>query len=266
MRDDDASTETPVTADENGVARTESGASFYADMSKLPRVSLVLLSAFLASACVQNLAPVVVPSPEAAVPAAGGGPAANDGAPDAANPAGAPTASPASRPATVGPSAPLSAAEAALASHDLMLPVAGVSPDQLQDSFDAPRSGGRLHHAIDIMAPRGTPVLSADDGRVLRVSSNPLGGLTVFTVDPSGQFVYYYAHLEGYKRGLTAGAPVFKGDTLGFVGTTGDAPDNLPHLHFQILRMPRDGKYWEGEPIDPFPLLSGRGTRIVGTH
>ncbi|MGH7668201.1 MAG: M23 family metallopeptidase [Gemmatimonadaceae bacterium] len=159
-----------------------------------------------------------------------------------------------------------SAADATLASHDLELPVAGVLPDQLRDSFNAPRAGNRFHHAIDILAPRGTPVLAADNGRVLRVSSNNLGGLTVYTVDRSGQFVYYYAHLEGYARGLKAGRIVFKGDTLGFVGTTGDAPDNTPHLHFQILRMPPNGKYWEGEPIDPFPLLFENGTRIVGNH
>lgn len=243
------------------VASAEGEASFYTDMSLLSRAPLILIAGFLASACVQSLTPVVVPSPEAAAPAeSSGGPSADEAS---AEPA---ASAPASHAAAARPAAPVSSAEAALASHDLLLPVAGVSPDQLQDSFDAPRTGGRLHHAIDIMAPRGTPVLSADDGRVLRVSSNPLGGLTVYTIDPSGRFVYYYAHLEGYERGLAAGNPVFKGDTLGFVGTTGDAPDNLPHLHFQILQMPSDGKYWDGKPIDPFPLLSERGTRIVGNH
>jgi murein DD-endopeptidase MepM/ murein hydrolase activator NlpD len=153
-----------------------------------------------------------------------------------------------------------------LASHNLTIPVFGVRADQLSDSFNSPRSDGREHHAIDILAPRGTPVLSADNGKVLRVSSNTLGGLTVYAADRSGQFVYYYAHLEGYARGLKAGHYVLKGDTLGFVGTTGDAPENTPHLHFQILRMPPDGQYWNGEAIDPYPLLMASGTPLVGKH
>ncbi len=229
-------------------------------MSRPPRISAVVVGVLLATGCLQSPAPILIPSPDAAA-AVAHGPAAHDASPPsnpgAADPA--PTAAPSRYSlATV--------ADATLASHDLLLPVAGVSPDQLQDSFDVPREGNRFHHAIDIMAPRGTPVLAADDGRVLRVSSNTLGGLTVYTIDRSGQFVYYYAHLEGYARGLKAGRIVFKGDTLGYVGTTGDAPDNTPHLHFQILRMPPNGKYWEGDPIDPFPLLSERGARIVGNR
>ncbi len=240
------------------VARTGAGASFYADMLRPLRFAPILAGALLASACVQSLAPVVLTG-SAAPAAAPSGPMAGEAAP-----APAPAAASA-RPATVRLSL-VTAADATLMTHGLVLPVAGVAGDQLEDSFDSPREGERVHHAIDIMAPRGTPVLAADDGRVLRVSSNTLGGLTVYTIDKTGHFVYYYAHLEGYARGLVAGNIVFKGDTLGFVGTTGDAPDNLPHLHFQILRMPPDGKYWEGDPIDPYPLLSGRGTRIVGTH
>lgn len=213
-----------------------------------PRASAVLLFTLAASGCVQSLAPAVVPMRM--------------------------TAEPASSPsAPAAPSAPLrlalataAMANATLASHDLEIPVAGASAYNLEDSFDAPREGGREHHAIDIMAPRGTPVLAADNGRVLRLSSNTLGGITVYTIDRTGEFVYYYAHLEGYRDGLRAGDIVSKGDTLGYVGTTGDAPENVPHLHFQILRMPPNGRYWEGDPIDPFPLLSERATRIVGSH
>ncbi len=229
-------------------------------MSRPPRISAVLVGALLATGCLQSPAPIVIPSPDAAQTASHG-PSADD-----ATRAPAPSAGKAAATDAPVKYSVASAAEATLASHDLELPVAGVSPDQLEDSFNAPREGNRFHHAIDIMAPRGTPVLAADNGRVLRVSSNTLGGLTVYTIDRSGQFVYYYAHLEGYARGLKAGRIVFKGDTLGFVGTTGDAPDNAPHLHFQILRMPPNGKYWEGDPIDPFPLLSERGTRIVGNR
>ena len=233
------------------------------DMARSSNFPLLLAVALGASGCIQTLAPVEVPVAGGAAPAtaprAGASPEPDAPTPDA-NPA------PAAPPATTARPALVTVANAALLSHALIIPVAGVAADKLEDSFDSPREGERVHHAIDIVAPRGSPVLAADDGRVLRVSSNTLGGLTVYTVDKSGEFVYYYAHLEGYARGLAAGNIVFKGDTLGFVGTTGDAPDNLPHLHFQILRMPPNGKYWEGDPIDPFPLLSERGSRIVDVH
>jgi murein DD-endopeptidase MepM/ murein hydrolase activator NlpD len=143
----------------------------------------------------------------------------------------------------------------------LQLPVAGIHPDQLADSFDEPRDGARRHRAIDILAPRGTPVLAADDGRVLRVSWNSAGGNTVYTTDTDGRVVYYYAHLDHYHESLAAGMTLAKGDTIGFVGTTGNAPKDIPHLHFQIMRMPRDGKYWNGEPINPFSVLRGEGER-----
>lgn len=142
-----------------------------------------------------------------------------------------------------------------LRSRELIVPVAGASAASLQDSFDAPRDGGRTHRAIDILAPRGTPVLSADDGRILRLSSNKLGGITVYAVDPAGRLVYYYAHLDHYHAGLSAGMTIARGDTLGYVGTTGNAPEDTPHLHFQVMRMPEDRKYWYGDPIDPYPML-----------
>jgi murein DD-endopeptidase MepM/ murein hydrolase activator NlpD len=148
-----------------------------------------------------------------------------------------------------------------LHSRRLMLPVAGIRPDQLTDSFDEGRDGLRRHHAIDILAARGTPVLAADGGRVLRVSWNSLGGNTVYATDSESRIVYYYAHLDHYREGIEAGMRLTKGDTIGFVGTTGNAPKDIPHLHFQIMRMPHDGKYWNGEPIDPYPILRGEGER-----
>ena len=146
-------------------------------------------------------------------------------------------------------------------SRKLLLPVATIRPDQLTDSYEEPRDGSRRHHAIDILAPRGTPVLAADDGRVLRVSWNSAGGNTVYATDGDARLVYYYAHLDRYRDGLAAGQSLVKGDTIGFVGTTGNAPKDIPHLHFQIMRMPHDGKYWIGEPIDPYPFLRGEGER-----
>ena len=144
-------------------------------------------------------------------------------------------------------------------SRRLVLPVAGIRPDQLTDSFDEPRDGTRRHRAIDILAPRGTPVLAADDGRVLRVSWNSAGGNTVYATDSDSRIVYYYAHLDHYHEPIAAGMPLTKGDTIGFVGTTGNAPKDIPHLHFQVMRMPHDAKYWNGEPINPFPILRSEG-------
>ena len=137
----------------------------------------------------------------------------------------------------------------------LLVPVAGVLTAQLTDSFDEGRDGTRVHRALDIMAPRGTPVIAADDGRILRMRPNALGGNTVYATDPQSRVVYYYAHLDAYQPGLTEGATIARGDTLGIVGTTGNAPKDTPHLHFQVMRMPSDGKYWDGEPINPYPLF-----------
>ena len=142
-----------------------------------------------------------------------------------------------------------------LLGRSLDIPVAGITAQRLQDTFDEGRDGGRVHRALDIFAPRGTAVLAADSGRVLRVRTNALGGNTIYTIDPQGRIVYYYAHLDAYQKGLVDGLVIARGDTLGFVGTTGNAPRDTPHLHFQVMRMPPDGKYWDGEPINPYPLF-----------
>ena len=157
----------------------------------------------------------------------------------------------------VGTTGPMSGSETVnyILGRGLVVPVAGVTVAQLQDSFDEGRDEGRVHRALDILAPRGTPVLSADDGRILRVRPNALGGNTVYATDPLGRVVYYYAHLDAYQPGLTEGMTIARGDVLGIVGTTGNAPKDTPHLHFQVMRMPADGKYWEGEAINPYPLF-----------
>jgi murein DD-endopeptidase MepM/ murein hydrolase activator NlpD len=143
-----------------------------------------------------------------------------------------------------------------LRDHHLLIPVAGVGPEHIEDTFTAARDGGeRQHNAIDILASRNTPILAADDGVILRMSSNSLGGITIFAADVDRQFVYYYAHLDHYDPHMYAGRKLTKGETIGYVGTTGNAPKDVPHLHFQIMRWPADGKYWAGEPINPYPLL-----------
>lgn len=144
-----------------------------------------------------------------------------------------------------------------LRARRLVIPVAGIAPSRIRDTFDEGRDGGaRRHHAVDILAPRGTPVLAADDGIVLRLSTSALGGITIYATDPDERVVYYYAHLDAYRSGLAQGALLSKGDTIGYVGTTGNAPKNVPHLHFQVTRMPRDRRYWDGEPINPYGLMA----------
>lgn len=156
------------------------------------------------------------------------------------------------------PAAPAAVSDADLGylrGRELFMPVAGARAARVPPSFTEPRSGGRVHEAVDIMAPRGTPVLAADEGRVWKVRSNALGGLTVYATDPLERFVYYYAHLDHYRPGLFEGQPLFRGDTLGYVGTTGNAPPDVPHLHFQISRVAREGQWWGGTPVDPLPYL-----------
>jgi len=152
---------------------------------------------------------------------------------------------------------PLSSSETVnyILGRGLLVPVAGIAVSQLTDTFDEGRDGGRVHRALDILAPRGTPVLAADDGRVLRVRPNALGGNTVYATDPAGRVVYYYAHLDAYRAGLAEGQTIARGDVLGIVGTTGNAPKDTPHLHFQVMSMPADGKYWDGDAINPYPLF-----------
>jgi peptidoglycan LD-endopeptidase LytH len=138
----------------------------------------------------------------------------------------------------------------------LYFPVAGYDGKPLADSYEEARDGGdRRHNAIDILAPRGTPVLSVQDGRILRLSKSSKGGTTIYATDLEEQYVFYYAHLDRYHTNIYAGKPLLRGDTLGYVGTTGNAPENTPHLHFQMMRMPADRKYWNGEPINPYPFL-----------
>jgi putative YhbY family RNA-binding protein len=158
----------------------------------------------------------------------------------------------------------VSAADLAyLQGRELMVPVAGIAPTRIADTFDAPRDGGRRHRAVDIMAPRGTPVLAADSGRVHRMRSSALGGITIYATDPGERFVYYYAHLDHYREGLAEGASVAKGEVLGYVGTTGNAPPDTPHLHFQVMRIREARRWWDGIPVDPRPHFAFSGTQSM---
>lgn len=150
-----------------------------------------------------------------------------------------------------------------VAASGLAVPVAGVEPDDLVDTFTAARSGGRTHDAIDILAPRGTPVVAAADGAVLRRFVSDAGGLTVYqlgdAVLPDGRrTVYYYAHLDATAPGLGAGDRLRRGDVLGTVGDSGNAAPGNTHLHFAIWRTDDPGDFWDGTPVNPYPLLTGR--------
>ena len=153
---------------------------------------------------------------------------------------------------------PMSDAEY-LRSRDLMVPVFGVRSRDLRDTYSAPRSGGRAHLALDIMARKGTRVVAADEGFILRIERNELGGKTLYLTDEHRRFVYYYAHLDEWKYGLAEGQRVHRGQLIGSVGTTGNAPPDTPHLHFQVMRMGTGRRYWNGEPVNPIPYLRRTG-------
>jgi murein DD-endopeptidase MepM/ murein hydrolase activator NlpD len=140
----------------------------------------------------------------------------------------------------------------------LLVPVVGVEPGDLHDSFHSPRSGGRTHHAIDIAAPTGTPILAVTDGAITRKHWNTLGGNTLYLRSADGRYDYYYAHLDSYTFGIEVGATVRRGDVLGTVGATGNAQG--PHLHFQVLELGSDGR---GTPVNPYDLLRAADLVLV---
>jgi murein DD-endopeptidase MepM/ murein hydrolase activator NlpD len=136
----------------------------------------------------------------------------------------------------------------------LAVPVQGVTRSQLRDSYSESR-GDHAHEALDILAERGTPVLSATAGRVLKLFDSKAGGLMVYAADPSGRFILLYGHLDGYADGLADGADLDRGQVIGYVGTTGNAPPGTPHLHFGIMRGDPDVSWARGTPVNPYPLL-----------
>lgn len=146
-----------------------------------------------------------------------------------------------------------------LRSRDLMVPVFGVRSRDLRDTYNAPRRGARAHLALDILAKKGTRVVAADNGFILRIVRNELGGKTLYLTDEHRRFVYYYAHLDEWKYGLEEGQRVRRGQLIGSVGTSGNAPSDAPHLHFQVMRMGPGRQYWNGVPVNPIPYLRHTG-------
>jgi peptidoglycan LD-endopeptidase LytH len=137
----------------------------------------------------------------------------------------------------------------------IAIPVLGVLPEALKSSFDEARSG-HVHRAMDILAPRGTPVVAAVDGTIRKLFTSRAGGITIYQFDGDDTFVYYYAHLDRYALGIREGIRVKRGEVIGYVGTTGNAPAKTPHLHFAIARLTAGKEWWKGEPVDPYPILT----------
>lgn len=137
----------------------------------------------------------------------------------------------------------------------LIVPVAGVKPEQLHDTFDESRSEGRVHDAIDIPAAAGTPVLAGADGQIVKLFQSERGGTTIYQLSNNQKLIFYYAHLQGYAEGLYEGKSVRQGEVIGYVGDTGNAGPGNYHLHFSIMVISDPKRYWEGVNINPYPLL-----------
>lgn len=151
---------------------------------------------------------------------------------------------------------------ALLAARTLVVPVTGVDPAALVDTFDQGRPGHR-HEAIDILAPRGTPVVAVDDGPLVKLFTSKPGGLTVYQFDRDGRLAYYYAHLDRYADGVQEGMALRRGDVIGYVGTTGNAR-GTPHLHFAVFRLGPERQWWKGEAVNPYPALRLAGPARSG--
>lgn len=140
----------------------------------------------------------------------------------------------------------------------LAIPVVGVKPNQLVDTFDQARSQGRRHDAIDIISAEGTPVIAAADGTIEKLFNSVRGGMTIYERSNDQRWIYYYAHLSAYAPGLAEGQRVKQGQIIARVGHTGDASAAGPHLHFAINQMAQGERWWNGTPINPYPLLAGK--------
>lgn len=140
-------------------------------------------------------------------------------------------------------------------SMKLLVPVEGIKASQVQDTFGQPRGKERRHEALDIMAPKGTRVLAAADGKVVKLFTSKPGGLTVYQFDPGEKYAYYYAHLDRYAEGIKEGMELKRGDLVGYVGSTGNARAEAPHLHFAVVELTPQKQWWKGTAVNPYPML-----------
>jgi len=161
---------------------------------------------------------------------------------------------PASQSTTATPAAPELTAGGSMPAK-LLVPVEGVPYAKLLDTFDQPRGRERHHEALDIMAPKGTPVRAVADGKVVKLFESKPGGTTLYQFDPTEQYAYYYAHLDKYADGVKEGMQLKRGDLIGYVGVTGNADPGAPHLHFAVVALTPEKQWWKGTPVNPYPLL-----------
>ena len=142
-----------------------------------------------------------------------------------------------------------------LATKSLVFPVKGYDT-ALRDNFDERRGGGAPHEALDIMSPRGTAVVAVDDGTIAKLFDSKAGGNTIYQFDPSGALAYYYAHLDRYAPGIKQGDIVRRGQLIGYVGSTGNARADAPHLHFTVFALGPGREWWKGVAINPYRQLA----------
>jgi murein DD-endopeptidase MepM/ murein hydrolase activator NlpD len=147
----------------------------------------------------------------------------------------------------------------ALRAQSPLVPVAGISAKDLIDTFGARRGQTRQHNALDIMAARNTPAIASVAGTILRLHNSTAGGLSIYLKDRTSRFVLMYGHLDSYRPGLVEGASVRRGEIIGFVGSTGNASPNAPHLHFQVMRSDNPKDWWRGTPINPYLIFRPAG-------
>jgi murein DD-endopeptidase MepM/ murein hydrolase activator NlpD len=141
----------------------------------------------------------------------------------------------------------------------LRVPIDGADVESLKGGFAETRGGDRPHEAVDMLAPRNTPIHAVERGRIAKLFTSKAGGLTIYQFDPTERWCYYYAHLERYADGLKEGLVVAQGDVIGYVGTSGNAPPNTPHLHFAVFELNADKHWWQGKPVDPYRVFKDRG-------
>jgi len=160
------------------------------------------------------------------------------------------------RPTRQEMSAPATPADATTRPADkLLIPVEGIKLAQLADNFDQPRGTERHHEALDIMAPQGSKVIAAGDGKVVKLFNSKPGGLTLYQFDPIEKYAYYYAHLDRYADGVREGSVLKRGDLVGYVGVTGNAAKDAPHLHFAVFELTPKKEWWKGTAVNPYPML-----------
>lgn len=202
-----------------------------------------------------HTAPQALPAPPAIEPAATPAPASAQAAPidppHVANTGKAGDSLAGMRPDTSGTGGLVASGSGA----SLLIPVAGVKSAQIQDTYSQPRGSERMHEALDILAPIGTPVYAVADGKIAKLFTSKPGGLTIYQFDPSEKYSYYYAHLDHYATALKEGQQVKRGDLVGYVGATGNADPAAPHLHFAMFELGPEKNWWQGKPINPYPLL-----------